>query len=314
MKLSVLTAEDFERKYSKSERQVYNTAAFAALNAAKVDEVLYFDIKGSECSLGIIFGKKDGRISSPFSAPFGGFVANGVAGLTNVTEALGLIREYASENALDVEIMLPPEFYAQSLTALTAFAAPLAGFRLGRDEVNYHIPTAPDCYADTLTRTGRKNLNNALIQGFTIDSSATCKDALANAYSIIAENRREHGYALRMSLDDLRHMGELVDIDVFIVKKVTTEIASAIVYRHSPKIAQVIYWGDLKEYRHLRPMNFLAYMLHKHYHDIGLKVLDIGPASTDGVPNEGLCSFKESIGCVATLKHSILYTHTDDDK
>ena len=34
-----------------------------------------------------------------------------------------------------------------------------------------------------------------------------------------------------------------------------------------------------------------------------LKVLDIGPSSVEGVPNYGLCSFKENIGCTISLRH-----------
>ena len=33
-------------------------------------------------------------------------------------------------------------------------------------------------------------------------------------------------------------------------------------------------------------------------------ILDIGPSTENGIPNYGLCEFKESIGCSVTMKYS----------
>lgn len=310
MKLSLLTARDYELKYSKAHRQVFNTAAFAALNVSKTDEILYFDLKGSECSLGIIFGKNGNNLLSPFSAPFGGFVALGKAGLANIHNALTLIRDYAAHNSLNILISLPPAVYSP-LSELTAFAAPAAGFCSSHDDINYHIDLAHHSIA-SLTRAGRKNLAKAEISGCSYHIANADNDSeMALAYKIIEANRNEHGYPLRMSLADLLAMRRLIDIDLPLVKVDGEFAAAAVIYRHSPSIAQVIYWGDLKNYRPARPMNRLAYAVARHYGDMGIEVLDIGPASTDGIPNDGLCTFKESIGCVASLKHSI-YFHNDD--
>ena len=51
-------------------------------------------------------------------------------------------------------------------------------------------------------------------------------------------------------------------------------------------------------------MNYLAYSLFDYYADNGLRILDIGPSTEDGIPNYGLCEFKESIGCSVTMKYS----------
>ena len=84
------------------------------------------------------------------------------------------------------------------------------------------------------------------------------------------------------------------------------DVAAAQVFHVAKGVAQVVYWGDLRAYSHLRTMNSLAYMLFAYYHATGLKVLDIGPSTEGGVPNHGLCEFKEGIGCSVTPKFSFM--------
>ena len=50
-------------------------------------------------------------------------------------------------------------------------------------------------------------------------------------------------------------------------------------------------------------MNYFTYKVFEHYFDKGLKVLDIGPSSVEGIPNYGLCSFKENLGRTISLRH-----------
>lgn len=306
MKLLRITAEDFKKKYDNPSRIVYNSMEFCELNTRKVDEIVYLDIKGTECSLGIIFGRKGNTLFSPFSAPFGGFVAQGKAGAANVAEALSLVAEFAHENEWNAEIILPPPFYT-SLSDITTFAAAEAGFSLAAPDINYHIDLRNTDFDDNLTRAGRKNLNAACRNGFTFEKAAFSDPLpVATAFDIIRINREEHGYPLRMSFDDVLATSDFVDIEFFLVRHGNEAVASAMVYNISSEIAQVIYWGDIASHRSLRPMNFLAHELAKHYRNQGYNVLDIGPASTDGKPNVGLCSFKESVGCIPTLKHTLL--------
>ena len=306
MKLLRITAEDFKQKYDNPTRIVYNSVEFCKLNAHKADEIIYLDFKGTECSLGIVFGRRGDTLSSPFSAPFGGFVAQGKAGVANIAEALSLIADFAHENGWNIEITLPPSFYTP-LSDVAVFSAAEAGFSLAQPDINYHIDLRCSDFDDNLTRAGRKNLNAACRNGFTFEK-AEFSDPLpvATAFDIIRINREEHGYPLRMSFDDVLATSDFVDIEFFIVRHDTQAIASAMVYNLSDKIAQVIYWGDIASHRNLRPMNFLAHELARHYCAKEYNILDIGPASTGGKPNVGLCSFKESVGCIPTLKHTLL--------
>ena len=77
MQIKDISSTEFDSFFEPS--FVYNTASFARLNASKVIKVHYLAIgeDGRRPRLGAIFGERDGRLLSPFSAPFGGFEQHG---------------------------------------------------------------------------------------------------------------------------------------------------------------------------------------------------------------------------------------------
>lgn len=117
------------------------------------------------------------------------------------------------------------------------------------------------------------------------------------AYDVIRRNREEHGYPLRMSLSDVEATIGIIPADFFLLRHEGEDVAAAQVFHVAEGIAQVIYWGDLRAYSSLRPMNYLAFRIFEHYSREGLRILDIGPSTEDGEPNYGLCDFKTGIGC-----------------
>lgn len=122
------------------------------------------------------------------------------------------------------------------------------------------------------------------------------------AYDVIAQNRSERGFPLRMTWEQVLETIQLVKADFFLVKKEQTSIAAAVVFHVADGIVQVIYWGDLPQYAECKTMNFLSYRLFEHYKNQGVKMIDIGPSTEDSIPNYGLCEFKESIGCEVRIK------------
>ena len=56
---------------------IFNTAAFSEINRHKADAVRYLLFAdGGKTRFGMVLGGRNGRLLSPFSAPFGGFSAN----------------------------------------------------------------------------------------------------------------------------------------------------------------------------------------------------------------------------------------------
>jgi len=52
-------------------------------------------------------------------------------------------------------------------------------------------------------------------------------------------------------------------------------------------------------------MSFLAYSLFEHYTKNGIKYIDLAISTENGIPNYGLCNFKEDFGCTASLKYTM---------
>ncbi len=97
-----------------------------------------------------------------------------------------------------------------------------------------------------------------------------------------------------------------VDIDFYILKMNNQDVAAAVVFRIHEQIAMVVYWGHLYEFSEFRPINLMAFLLMNNYKEKGFKILDIGPSSEYGVLDEGLASFKESLGCITSDKYTLI--------
>lgn len=286
----------------------YNSVAHAALNAHKAERTLYllFADEG-KTRFGIIVGERNGRLLSPFSAPFGGFLQQRPQTLQAMEEAVAALKRYAAELSLGVEITLPPMVYdtgelSKWVNVLSRRAA------LATADVNYHydLRLFPR-YTEALDRRARNKLTQAMGYRFAfIAVERGDKEGATRAYDVIRRNRAEHAYPLRMTYDEVAATSHVVPADFFLLTHDGRDVAAAQAFRVAEGTVQVIYWGDIGEYSHLRPMNMLAYRIFEHYHNDGLRYVDTGTATTDGRPNHGLCQFKESIGCTATNKFSFI--------
>ena len=297
----------------KSPYHVFATAEFNHLNREKTEEVHYLLFREDKIRLGIIFGRKDKVLSSPFSAPFGGFsfVSENVR-LQYLEESIGTLSNWASSRRVQsIEITIPPPFYNQSFIAKQVNCLWRMGYEFSVIDLNfsYDICRIGDSIQERIWRNARKNLRISSEAGLNL-IIASDDQQRRSAYDIIAQNRIHRGFPLRMSWEQVMETSKLIPADFFIVENSNKVlIASAIVFHISEKIIQVIYWGDLLGYSELKPMNFLSYRLYEYYKLLGEEYMDIGHSTELSVPNYGLCEFKDSIGCSVnprfTMKRSL---------
>ena len=105
-----------------------------------------------------------------------------------------------------------------------------------------------------------------------------------------------------MSWEQVQETIQITEHDIFLLNKKGKDVAAAIVFCVNKDVYQVIYWGDIDGSSEEGPMNLLAENVYEFYQQKGIQVLDIGPSTENGVPNYGLCDFKESIGVSVLIK------------
>ena len=286
----------------------YNSVQFNALYKHKCEKVIHLLFHENRTKLGLIAGIKEGQLSSPFSAPFGGFTANrDSAKLKEFNEAVQLLENYAIQNNVSkIKFILPPSIYNENIVSKTYYSLILNGYASIVD-INYHFRTSDliEYKESRIEKKARQNLNKAIEAGLSFKQIFSNSEKSV-AYNIIKNNKDSNGRPTCLSFDDLIEVSSIIPIDFFLVFLNNKPIASAIVYRVSKNIVHVIYWGDLQESRLYRSMNFLSYNIFEFYSNQGIEIIDLATASLEGVPNFGLCNFKENIGCIGTLKYTML--------
>lgn len=308
MELQRLTPDGYAKAFEASAPHVYNTVAFAEHNAALASEVGYFALRdANKLRLGLIAGRRDGRWLSPFSAPFGGMTANGYQSVDYYREFAGLLRDFVGSRGEDLVVTLPPEFYAPGHVAKQTAAFAEIGSLLCTD-LNFHRTVRPgeeprnEFFRKTVYDLRNTDRHDISVVSFGAESSAEVE----RAYDIIARNHAALGYPLKMSLGQVISTAPITGSRFTVLSIDGCDAAAAMVNRSARNVAQVIYWGDLLEMRGLHPMVKMAETLMAECAAEGIAVLDIGPSSSQGVPSPGLCRFKESVGCVASVKSSFV--------
>ena len=287
---------------------IFNSVIFNELNKDKCQEIKYLLFKDSKIRLGLILGRKDNNFLSPFSAPFGGFsFKDDQIQIQKIEDSLIELDKYCQKNKIkSIKIVLPPLFYNQTFISKLISCANRDNFQYEID-LNYSFNSEKfnDKYIEKiLWVNSRRNLNIAQKQNFIFKRCDNLNE-FKTAYDIIKQNRQLRGFPLRMSFDQVLKTIKIINCDSFLLYFDQKIIASAIVFHVAKEVVQVIYWGDLPKYYDKKTMNFLSYKIFEYYKNSGIKIIDIGPSTEKGIPNYGLCEFKESIGCDVSIKYTL---------
>lgn len=307
MELLQVTAKEYGEIINHP-RFVYESAEFNRHNSGKCDSVYYLLLKDDHYRMGIIGGVRNNMFYSPFSAPFGGFsFLREDLRLTYIDEALDLLVNWTrSHHLYGIFITLHPYFKEGSQLSKLINCLYRRSFNIVKVDLDYfyNLEKFDESYSNRIWKEGRNNLRKSLLNQLVFDHCTGVNDKLI-AFDIIRRNKEEHNYPLHMNFDQIIETSNIIECDFFLVRDVhSAPIASAIVFHVSSEIVQIIYWGDLRKYCNLKPMNFMAYKIFGYYMKLGKKIVDLGPSTSDSVPNYGLCVFKESIGCDVSTKFS----------
>ena len=287
----------------------FNSADFNALNEARCDQLLYLVFKDTKNRLGIIAGVKGSALHTPFSAPFGGFsfIREDIS-ISQIEAGVEALIQFAIDRKYGaIHYTMPPLFYQPGFNNKLLNIMYRKNFQVAAVDLNYefNLQKFTDNYEADIWHNARKNLRISVKQGFDFIKCETFETKSA-AYGVIKENRSRKGYPLKMTYEQVLKTAEVIPADFFVLKKESEQVAAGIIFHVAPGIVQVIYWGDIPDFANYKPMNFLAYSVFKYYKEQGFKFVDIGPSTEYGIPNHGLCEFKESIGCDISPKFSFI--------
>lgn len=289
---------------------IFNSVAFSELNKEKCNDVHYLLFKDTKLRLGAIIGEDDNGLYMPFSATYGGFCYNSNVAFQYYDAACVALRDYVQKMQKSLYITLAPSIYYSTDNSKTLSAFMRAGAEIESIEYNQHFELARfEHYEDMLDSKIRNKLRNALSGNLTFAKlDDKNPDDVARAYEVIRINHYERGNPLRMTLQNVLDTIKIIPADFFVVSdNEGHDVAAAQIFHTTKDIYQIVYWGDVPSFSYLKSMNFLSYKVFEYYYLQGaVKILDIGTSTENGVPNYGLCEFKENIGCFATLKYSLL--------
>lgn len=305
MEIARIDSTEYKKNFP-APYHIFNSVDFSELNRDKCQDLHYLDFKDKKKRFGIILGEKEQELRSPFSAPFGGFSFTRNERIEYIEQAISLLKGYGESIGKKILISLPPSIYEPSFISKTVSAFLRMGAAIKYVDLNFQFETDRFAqYNAFINRSARKNLHNSLKHDFQFLQLDSKKDEdVSRAYSVIKSNRESKGFPLRMPLQAVLDTVKIIPADFFVLSYNNMDVAAAQVFHVAPKIAQVIYWGDVIEYSDLRVMNYFTYKVFEYYYKHDITILDIGPSTEFGIPNYGLCEFKENIGCTVSLKYT----------
>lgn len=311
MRIEAVTPEAYQKAIGGA-ATFFHSVPFHLHNRHKAEDIQFLLFQDGKVRGGIIGDTRSGSFRSPFSAPYGGLEITGSVSYERTVELFTALSDHAIAFRLRaIEIALPPLCYTDQATAEQVLAAKQTGWVINYIDHNQHFDLSAyggqDQYIQSLPRSARKHIRRAFNSGLDF-KVAEGDEEQALAYQVIAQNRQERGFPLRMTEEEVMSTAVLTQAGFFLVYADHRPVAAAIVFEVAAGIVQVIYWGNLEEASGLRPMNYLALRVFDHYHQAGYSLVDIGPSSEAGVPNMGLVGFKESIGCRLSPKFTLSKT------
>lgn len=293
-----VSGHDYRRAFPQP-AVIYNSVEFTGLNACRADQIERYAISDESGNplVGLTIGRVGDCLRAPFSAPFAMLDFNRQHRASTMVEIGHLLRD----SLPGLELTLPPAPYHPSMNAKTMMGILAAGGKLLHCDWNYHIDLSRDFEAD-LSSANRNKLRRAERAGLVLRPAEATE-----AYEIIRRNREHKGYRLAMTLEQVLQTIQVVEADFFVLTDADGHPqASAMVYRPTAGIAQLIYWGDLPDAAAHNCMTVLGAHLATHYRAMGLRIFDLGPTGGEGHPNPGLSDFKESLGAITSAKPTLL--------
>jgi hypothetical protein len=186
-------------------------------------------------------------------------------------------------------------FYPEYIATLMS-----EGFVFFSEEPSFLIEVL---HGDLSLRMDRGNLKR-LKKAYRMEMISTVAKDWLPLYQLLSENRAQKNASLAMSQAEIAFMMEQFPQNCFwFSTHLEGEgIAAAFVLQSLPGCWQVVYWGHLPGTEQFSPVTHLANAIYQEAQRQQITYIDLGTASLEGKPNEGLIRYKLNLGALPSRK------------
>lgn len=216
--------------------------------------------------------------------------------------------------AKSINLSAFPRMYDAQVYDVFADALMAGGFALNKpDDIAYLIEISKEeTFYQKIDSDQRYKIRKAIAKGFVFDQEPLRN--LPEIWELLKSNRATKSYHL--SLDYNQMLSHFVHFPgrylLFSVRTPTTALSAiGIAVWVSTDILYVFYVADALEYRKYSPVVLLYQGIYNYALKHGARMMDLGCATLNGVPNQGLSAFKKSLGTKSSPKRNWNWSRAD---
>ena len=250
-------------------------------------------------------------IDCGWKAPYGGpDIARAGASTKEILDFLGAAAQYAKESkAKALRIRTRPSYHSSN-EASVQFALLNLGFSVETCELCQGVDvtrfTSIEHYIARLKASQRNQIRRGLSQFEPQKCSSEAE--WVRAYEVLAHNRSFRGERLKFTIHYLLKLQSLFPnrLSMFALLLSGQPVAAALVYHVTSYVDHIVAWGDDRSAREIAPVGCIAVNVLDKAMENGVHVLDIGVSSVNGVPDDGLISFKRHTLATSGLRLNLV--------
>lgn len=256
------------------------------------------DVSQQADALFVLQKKEEGLWLSPFRATFAGF--DGREGVDFESFVVTVKLALADFNIPSIIIKACPRYLQPDFYQI--FKQVFTHVKVDYTELNYHLPISGATIQQHLHPSKRWRLNKLVKSGFVFEEMSNPN--LSDIHQFISKARARKDFPMTMSLEEfIQKIQQLRDNYTFLAVKKGDDIAAVAVCVNLGKgVFYNFYSADHELYIVNSPMVLLFAGMYEYAYQKQFAILDLGISTYLGVRNEGLISFKKSIGAIETEK------------
>lgn len=249
----------------------------------------------------IYFNHEKNQLVSLNKSPFGGFVTSAHPSEKTIDALIKKICAWSiTQSIQSIVIRNFPVVYNEVVSKETMAVLSQNLFTVLHNDITQVLVTADENIPLNVHR--KRRLKRCLSQGYTFEKLDV--SFLSEAYQLIVESRVDKGYPVTMTFAELQKMFDEFPKQYFLfgVKDGLKVIAACVAIRVSSRILYCFYIGDALSYRQVSPVTMLVEGIYKFAKLHHYTLIDLGISTDKGMLNDGLYSFKKSLGCIDSPK------------